>query len=125
MHTPADGPRLMAAWDQETEQPYYYFEGDAGRRMAQRDCSMDSPVSAPGWTTHDAFASPPPPPQPVEPPPPRREEYALSEAGRQLFRSARAAWYLRHTGRLLLGSWQLVNVLFDLVVRNFRARSDR
>merc|ERR1712187_270197 len=124
LHSPDDGgARLMTAFGPETEQPYYFYEGDTAREIARRHGELDTTVSNPEWVREPQLECS----DPLDPqePPPRRSDYPLTQAGMNLFRSDRAAWYFSHTGRLLLGSLELVNILFDLVARNFRMRSDR
>ena len=113
----------MTACDPETEQPYYYYEGDTAREIARRREELDTTVSNPDWVREPPSECCDPPA--TREPPPRRSDYPLTQAGMNLFRSERAMWYFSHTGRLLLGSLELVNILFDLVARNFRIRSDR
>ena len=116
----------MVAYDQETEQPHYYCEGDTAREIARRRQELDTSVSNPEWLREqDVPANLIPAPAPAIEPPPRRADYALTDAGMRLFRRMRAAWYFRHTGRYLMGSLELVNKVFDLVARNFRARNNR
>ena len=76
LHAPADGgPRLMTACDPETEQPYYYYEGDTAREIARRREELDTTVSNPDWVREPPSECCDPPA--TREPPPRRSNYPL------------------------------------------------
>ena len=90
--------QLIMAVDPEGEVPYFYFDGDIERRLAQQYGCLEMAAEAPSW-----LADAPAKEAEAFPDAPKRAQYPLGDEGRRRFREARAKWYRARVGRDLQG----------------------
>ena len=114
---------LIMAFD-EGDVPYYYYMSDTSRTLAMRHELLDSSVGNPDWM-RDVPAADDEVWDRNPPAPPMRADYSLGEEGQTGYRTARERWYLGRTGSRLQGTVSQQNEMWDNLMRNFRARSDR
>ena len=116
-----DDHGLMEAFDQETEQPYYYHIDDGQRILAHKYGVLDTSVSTLDWgfdavnyqtdlTSHRLSK-------------PRRSQYPRGAGGQRAFREAREEWFDRKKGVSLRGSVAEQVRMADNASRNERVRS--
>ena len=121
---PLGNTGLIEAFDPETEQPYYYIEGDVTRARAQYYGCLDTTVAAPDWGL-ERVPSPRKPAAPKVTHKPRRSNFPRGAAGKHAFRQARAQWFEAKTGSALEGSVPQQVTQADNMSRNERMRNGR